>query len=46
MIVIMTQDMFICDICRNEICSTRYHMPAEIKEANKLKVCTYEMLFG
>jgi transcription elongation factor Elf1 len=37
MIVIMTQNMFVCDICGNEMSSSHYHLPAEIKEANKIK---------
>lgn len=33
----MTQNMFVCDICGNEMSSSHYHLPAETKEANEIK---------
>ena len=32
----MTQNMFVCDICSNSMSTSRYHLPAEIKEPNKI----------
>jgi hypothetical protein len=29
--------MSVCDICGNEISKSHYHLPAEIKEVNKIK---------
>ncbi|PWU81512.1 MAG: hypothetical protein DLM72_06600 [Candidatus Nitrosopolaris wilkensis] len=37
MIVRMIQSISVCDICGNEMSSSHYHLPAEIKEANKIK---------
>ena len=37
MIVRMTQNIFVCDICGNEMSSSHYHIPAEMKEANEIK---------
>jgi hypothetical protein len=37
MIVIMTQNTFVCDICGSDISSSHYHLPAEMKEANEIK---------